>query len=178
MLNRNGEAIALNAAGKMGTAASFYLPLYRVKRAVDLIRKGGAGGGASFDVPRGDIQASFELKPFDELMRLGLPAVIEQRVRRGNPTSVGMLVVTRCGPQGAAQVLPPPPPSPPPPSFSSKLLTTHNVTLTLPPPVCLLLAAPPYCFVAAARRFEAWGHTMQRRRRLFRRDVQQLLRSA
>ena len=112
MLNRNGEAIALNAAGKMGTAASFYLPLHRVKRAVDLIRKGGGGRGgaegaaASIDVPRGDIQASFELKPFDELKRLGLPAVVEQRVRKGDPSSVGMLVVTRCGPLGAAQVLP------------------------------------------------------------------------
>ncbi|KAG6609869.1 pro-apoptotic serine protease nma111-like protein [Phytophthora cinnamomi] len=40
VLNHDGDAIALNAGGKIGTSASFYLPLDRVKRAFDLIREG------------------------------------------------------------------------------------------------------------------------------------------
>lgn len=55
MLNHEGEAIALNAGGKIGTAASFYLPLDRVKRALELIQQGG-------EVQRGTIQAVFQYK--------------------------------------------------------------------------------------------------------------------
>ena len=38
VLNIRGEAIALNAAGKLGTAAAFYLPLTRVTRALALLQ--------------------------------------------------------------------------------------------------------------------------------------------
>lgn len=55
MLNHEGEAIALNAGGKIGTSASFYLPLDRVKRALELIQQGS-------DVHRGTIQAVFQYK--------------------------------------------------------------------------------------------------------------------
>lgn len=55
VLNYEGEAIALNAGGKIGTSASFYLPLDRVKRALQLIQQGK-------EVPRGTIQAVFQYK--------------------------------------------------------------------------------------------------------------------
>lgn len=55
VLNHEGEAIALNAGGKIGTSASFYLPLDRVKRALELIQQGS-------DVHRGTIQAVFQYK--------------------------------------------------------------------------------------------------------------------
>lgn len=55
MLNHDGDAIALNAGGKIGTSASFYLPLDRVKRAFELIRDGK-------EVPRGTIQTVFHYK--------------------------------------------------------------------------------------------------------------------
>ena len=48
--------MALNAAGKIGTAASFYLPLDRIKRAVDLLKEGK-------QITRGTLQATFEVKP-------------------------------------------------------------------------------------------------------------------
>jgi S1-C subfamily serine protease len=55
VLNHEGEAIALNAGGKIGTSASFYLPLDRVKRALELIQQGR-------EVQRGTIQTVFQYK--------------------------------------------------------------------------------------------------------------------
>lgn len=55
VLNHDGEAIALNAGGKIGTSASFYLPLDRVKRALKLIQQ-------DSEVPRGTIQTVFQYK--------------------------------------------------------------------------------------------------------------------
>jgi len=63
VLNIRGEAIALNCGGSDGAASSFYLPLHRVKRAMDLIRKG------MLFPPRGTIQTIFEYEPYDEVRR-------------------------------------------------------------------------------------------------------------
>jgi S1-C subfamily serine protease len=86
VLNHVGDTIALNAGGKIGTSASFYLPLDRVKRAFDLIREGK-------DVPRGTIQTIFNYKPFDEVRRLGVDPATERLLRSTFPLETGMLTV-------------------------------------------------------------------------------------
>ncbi|RLN89203.1 hypothetical protein BBJ28_00026506, partial [Nothophytophthora sp. Chile5] len=93
VLNHDGDAIALNAGGKIGTSASFYLPLDRVKRALDLICEGKS-------VPRGTIQTVFHYKPFDEVRRLGVDPATEALVRSTFPLETGMLTVAETIPGG------------------------------------------------------------------------------
>jgi len=94
VVDADGDVIALNAAGKAGTAASFYLPLERVSRAVELLRQGK-------EVPRGTLQATFVFKPFFELARFGL-APEQIQAARAAGEDVGMLVVQSIVPKGPA----------------------------------------------------------------------------
>jgi len=86
VLNKAGKAIALNAAGQEGTASAFFLPLDRVKYALELIR-------SKKPVPRGTCFASFLFKPFDDLLRLGLATKHEREVRKNIADSTGLLIV-------------------------------------------------------------------------------------
>ncbi len=83
----HGRAVALNAGGKNKAASAYYLPLNRVVRALDILR-------SSFTyspppsvqwqapvIPRGDLQATFLFKGFDEVKRLGLTSKTEAQVR-------------------------------------------------------------------------------------------------
>ncbi len=61
----HGHVVAINAGGSGRTASSYYLPLDRVVRAVDLLKAGK-------EVPRGTMQTRMVLQTYDELARMGI----------------------------------------------------------------------------------------------------------
>jgi len=95
VINIEGEVVALNAGGNNNAASSFFLPLNRIERALDLIRDGEP-------VTRGTLQTMFERKAYDELRRLGLTSETEEVARRRFPEQTGMLTVEQVIPDSPA----------------------------------------------------------------------------
>ncbi|HEX5788344.1 MAG TPA: trypsin-like peptidase domain-containing protein, partial [Woeseiaceae bacterium] len=95
VINIAGEVVALNAGANSAAASSFFLPLDRIERVMQLLQAGRP-------VPRGTLQTMFEHKPYDELERLGLTADAEQVVRTAQPKQTGMLTVQQVIPNSPA----------------------------------------------------------------------------
>ena len=95
VVNIEGEVVALNAGANNSAASSFFLPLDRIHRALDLIRAGEI-------VSRGTLQTMFERKAYDELKRLGLTDESERIARSSFPDQTGMLTVEQVIPDSAA----------------------------------------------------------------------------
>ena len=95
VVNIEGEVVALNAGANNSAASSFFLPLDRIERALDLIRQGEV-------VTRGTLQTMFERKAYDELRRLGLTENSERIARSLFPDQTGMLAVEQVIPDTPA----------------------------------------------------------------------------
>ncbi len=95
VVNIEGEVVALNAGANNSAASSFFLPLDRIHRALDLIQRGDT-------VTRGTLQTMFERKAYDELKRLGLTDESERIARSSFPDQTGMLTVEQVIPDTPA----------------------------------------------------------------------------
>jgi pro-apoptotic serine protease NMA111 len=91
----DGDVVALNAGAKTSAATSYFLPLDRVVRAVERVRRGEP-------VPRGAMLTRMEVEAYDELRRLGVPDAVEREARAARPGGPGMLVVREVIPEGPA----------------------------------------------------------------------------
>lgn len=98
VVNIDGHAVALQAGGNSETSTDFFLPVWRVKRALEKIQK-------SEEVTRGTIQVQWTLEPFDKCRRLGLTSEVEEKVRKNGNDVNGMLVGSIALPEGPADGL-------------------------------------------------------------------------
>jgi len=95
VIDFDGDVVALNAAANTNTASSFFLPLQRIKHALELLQ-------ADEQIQRGGFQTLFSHQPFRQLRKLGLDDETEQDVRDNVSKVNGMLVISQVIPGGVA----------------------------------------------------------------------------
>lgn len=86
VIDREGRVVALNAGGRRGAASAYFLPLDRVKRALDLLR-------ARKPVARGTLHIQFRRISLGELGMLGVPNEVQAEILEVYPDTSGMLGV-------------------------------------------------------------------------------------
>ncbi|PNY13528.1 protease Do-like 7-like protein [Trifolium pratense] len=104
VIDWQGRAVALHAAGNALSTTAYFLPLERVVRALRFLQKGRktyVNKWKPVSIPRGTLQVIFLHKWFFETRQLGLRSETEQIVRHASPASeTGMLVVESVVPGG------------------------------------------------------------------------------
>ncbi|MEM6985218.1 MAG: trypsin-like peptidase domain-containing protein [Pseudomonadota bacterium] len=90
-----GHVVALNAGANSNTASSFFLPLWRIREALNRLQ-------ADLDVARGGLQTVFRHEAFRTVLRLGVPQEEVAQVRAAGVDNTGMLVVEQVFPEGVA----------------------------------------------------------------------------
>jgi S1-C subfamily serine protease len=111
VIDIQGRAVGLNAGSKTKGTAAYYLPLFRVARALALLRSAcpAVDGPATpewlpYDIPRGTLQTTFAYKGFDECRRLGLRRETEAHLREAQGLDgTGALVVEDTVPGGPGE---------------------------------------------------------------------------
>ncbi len=98
VVNMEGYAVALQAGGSTESSTDFFLPVFRVLRALKCIQ-------AKNKVTRGTIQVQWVLEPFDKCRRLGLTSEKEKMMREHFPQINGLLVSSISLPEGPADKL-------------------------------------------------------------------------
>lgn len=96
VIDFDGDVVALNAAANTKTASSFFLPLPRIKHALERLQR-------DEPIQRGGFQTLFSHQPFRQLQRLGLDEQTEQDVRQNSSDINGMLIVSQVIPEGVAE---------------------------------------------------------------------------
>jgi S1-C subfamily serine protease len=101
----DGKAVALNAGASRVSSQSYYLPLDRIVRALNLIKQGnpdravtefkGVEQNEPVCVPRGTILAEFKFIAIDEAKRLGLSFEHEKLIRTAKLVKMGVLVLNK-----------------------------------------------------------------------------------
>ena len=105
----NGRAVALNAGSKTKGSAAYYLPLHRVKRALDLLRDACPANPGDAEwrapiIPRGTTQTTFKYRGFDQCRRLGVSIETEAVLRAAQGVDgTGALVVNDTVPGGPGE---------------------------------------------------------------------------
>ena len=97
MMNTKGQAVGIVTCGEDETNSSFYLPLHRIKRALDLWKAGQP-------ITRGTLQVAFFYKSYTDVERRGVSEDIIKEQKRRFPDGDGMLVVTKNIPKGPGSV--------------------------------------------------------------------------
>lgn len=95
VIDEKGRVVGLNAGGHREAAAAYFLPVRRVARALEALRRGDP-------VTRGTVHLRCSHQSYDELLRRGVPTSVIAESVSALPQSTGLLVVQRVLPMTEA----------------------------------------------------------------------------